>query len=274
MPNRAGLDFDGRVAVVTGSASGIGRAVAEGFAHYGATVCLVDRNESLLSDTVGQLRDTFPEVTVEAYALDITDDEHVDSAFSAMSESHGPLHHLVNSAVNFVAAGADATRQDWETAFGVNVISASILTAKFADRAGDAATVVNVSSISAHAAQPNRWTYNATKAAILALTRGQALDFSERGIRVNAVSPGWIWTPEVEKAAGGDRAKWEPVWGRYHILQRLGEPAEVADSALFLSSGLSSFITGTELLVDGGYRAIGPEGLGDTAKFAARAGKE
>jgi NAD(P)-dependent dehydrogenase (short-subunit alcohol dehydrogenase family) len=274
MHKRAGLDFDGRVAVVTGSASGIGRAVAEGFAHYGATVCLVDRNESLLSETAGKLRDTFPEVTVEAYAVDITDDEHVDSALSAISAAHGYLHHLVNSAVNFVAAGADATRQDWETAFGVNVISASMLTAKFADRAGDAATVVNVSSISAHVAQPNRWTYNATKAAILALTRGQALDLSARGIRVNAVSPGWIWTPEVEKAAGGDRERWEPVWGRYHILQRLGEPAEVANSALFLSSELASFITGTELLVDGGYRAIGSEGLGDTAKFAARAGKE
>lgn len=273
MSNHSHFNFAGRVAVITGSASGIGRAVAQGFAESGAAVCLIDRNANGLADTLSELRSAHPGVEVRGIALDVSDDESIDGALSAWAEEFGPLHHLVNSAVNFVAAGADASRADWEAAFGVNVISASLMTAKFAQRAGEQATVVNISSISAHAAQPNRWTYNATKAAILALTRGQALDLSAHGIRVNAVSPGWIWTPEVEKAAGGDRGKWEPVWGRYHILRRLGEAREVADGVLFLSSELASFVTGTELLVDGGYTAIGSEGLGDTAKFAAREGK-
>jgi NAD(P)-dependent dehydrogenase (short-subunit alcohol dehydrogenase family) len=131
--------------------------------------------------------------------------------------------------------------------------------------------VVNIASISAHVAQPNRWTYNACKGAIVSLTRCQALDLAPYGIRVNAISPGWIWTPEVAKAAGGEREKWEPVWGRFHMLRRLGEPREVARAVLFLCSPDASFITGVELPVDGGYLGLGSEGLGDTASFAGTA---
>ena len=128
--------------------------------------------------------------------------------------------------------------------------------------------VVNVASISGYIAQPNRWTYNASKGAILSLTRCHALDLAPDRIRVNSVSPGWIWTPEVAKAAGGDRARWEPVWGRYHMLRRLGEPKEVADVILFLCSDRATFVTGADIAVDGGYRSLGPEGLGDTSTFA------
>jgi NAD(P)-dependent dehydrogenase (short-subunit alcohol dehydrogenase family) len=131
--------------------------------------------------------------------------------------------------------------------------------------------IVNVASISAHIAQPNRWTYNACKGAVVTLTKCQALDLSVDGIRVNTVSPGWIWTPEVLKAAGGDRKRWEPVWGRFHMLRRLGEPSEVAKAIVFLCSDDASFITGAELAVDGGYMAMGSEGLGDQSSFAGSA---
>ncbi len=264
------FQFEGRVAVVTGGASGIGRACAAAFAEHGAKVFVLDKNADLLADSVAGTTENNPDAEIVGVVLDITDDEAVDDFFDRIVDEVGELHHLVNSAVNFVAAGVDSTRDDWDAAFGVNVTSASLLSAKFSRHAGPDATIVNISSISAHAAQPDRWTYNATKAAILALTRGQALDLAPQGIRVNAVSPGWVWTPEVDKAAGGDRGKWEPVWGRFHILRRLGNPEEIANPVLFLSSPLASFITGTELLVDGGYQALGPEGLGDTAKFAAR----
>jgi NAD(P)-dependent dehydrogenase (short-subunit alcohol dehydrogenase family) len=131
--------------------------------------------------------------------------------------------------------------------------------------------VVNVASISGYIAQPGRWTYNATKAAILSLTRCQALDLSGRGIRVNSVSPGWTWTPEVDRAAEGDRAKWDPIWGRFHMLRRCADPREVARPILFLCSDDASFITATDLHVDGGYLGMGSEGLGDTSVFAASA---
>ncbi len=132
--------------------------------------------------------------------------------------------------------------------------------------------MVNVASISAHIAQPQRWTYNTTKAAIVGLTRCMAMDLSADGIRVNSVSPGWIWTPEVAAAAAdGGRERWEPVWGRFHLLRRLGEAAEVAAAIGFLCSSEASFITGVDLPVDGGYLAMGPEGLGDTSSFAGSA---
>jgi len=128
--------------------------------------------------------------------------------------------------------------------------------------------VVNVSSISSWVAQPNRWTYNMSKGAVTQLTRCAALDLAPHKIRVNSVSPGWIWTREVDKAAGGDRAKFDPIWGQYHMLARMGHPVELAGPALFLLSNDASFITGTDLPVDGGYNGLGPEGLGLTSKIA------
>jgi len=120
-------------------------------------------------------------------------------------------------------------------------------------------------------AQKERWTYNMSKGAANQLTKCAALDLAPWGIRVNSVSPGWIWTREVYKAAdmdGGGREKWDPIWGSYHMLRRCGEPVEVARAVLFLLSDDASFITGTDLPVDGGYQSMGPEGLGETAVVA------
>lgn len=257
-------ELEGHVAIVTGAASGIGAATAEAFAARGARVVLVDLNGEALAGQAHRMSDRWGPELVDPRPLDITD----DAAASAMIDGVGRIDHLVNCAASFINAGVNATRDEWARSLGVNVIASSMLTAKASARMPPGSTVVNISSISAHAAQPDRWTYNATKAAILALTRGQALDLGARGIRVNSVSPGWIWTPEVERAAGGDRETWDPVWGRFHILKRLGLPSEVADAVLFLSGPHSTFITGTELMVDGGYSALGPEGHGDTAQFA------
>lgn len=260
-------DFNRSVALVTGAGSGIGAATATAFLDAGATVLAVDLDEHRLEERRSELDAN----DVERHRLvvaDVSDTEGLVAALAAHVDDVGAVHHLVNCAASFVAAGAGATKGEWSRALDVNVTGSAMLTAAVSHWMPRGSTVVNISSISAHAAQPERWTYNATKAAILALTRGQAMDLAPRGIRVNAVSPGWIWTAEVEKAAAGDRARWEPVWGRYHLLQRLGEPSEVADAVLFLSSDKASFITGTELMVDGGYSAMGPEGLGETAQFA------
>jgi hypothetical protein len=177
---------------------------------------------------------------------------------------------LVNNAFSFVAKGKDADRSDWERTYQVGPIAYATMAANIAEpmkQAGGGA-IVNVSSISARIAQPNRWTYNSAKGAVANLTKCIALDLAPLGIRVNSVSPGWIWTREVEKAAGGDRAKWEPVWGEFHMLRRLGEPIEVAAAILFLLSDDADFITGADLPVDGGYQGLGSEGLGSASQFA------
>jgi NAD(P)-dependent dehydrogenase (short-subunit alcohol dehydrogenase family) len=260
-------EFEGRVVVVTGAGSGIGAATAEAFAQHGAALVLLDIDPEALARTEAELSRGV-EVPIAPFVLDVADERQVDVMLESVTAEHGRVDHLVNCAASFVAAGVDATQEDWTRSLEVNVVGPAMLSAKCSRLMAAGATIVNVSSISAHVAQPDRWTYNSTKAAILALTRGQAFDLGRHGIRVNAVSPGWIWTEEVSKAAKGDRAKWEPVWGRFHILGRLGEAYEVADAILFLSGPRSTFITGAEILVDGGYSAMGPEGHGEASTFA------
>jgi NAD(P)-dependent dehydrogenase (short-subunit alcohol dehydrogenase family) len=265
------MDWTGKVAIVTGGASGIGEATVREFAAEGATPVILDLNEvhgeQVASDLLAQGR------PAHYRHLDVSDAEASMAVVKGVAAELGRVDFLVNDAASFINRGLDVTTADWERTLGVNVRGyANMVQACFEPmRAAGGGAVVNIASISGHIAQPNRWTYNACKGAILALTRCQAMDLAPHHIRVNSVSPGWIWTPEVAKAAGGDRAKWEPVWGRYHLLRRLGEPREVARAVLFLCSDDASFITGTELTVDGGYLAMGSEGLGDTSSFAGTA---
>jgi hypothetical protein len=185
---------------------------------------------------------------------------------------HGAVHLLINNAFSFTAKGMDATREDWDRVLHAGPVAYATMIQVCAPhmRTAGGGAIVNMSSISAHIAQPNRWTYNAAKGAVNQLTRCAAMDLAP-AIRVNTLSPAWIWTREVDKAAGYDRAKWGPVWGKFHLLRRLGTVEECASAAAFLLSDEASFITGTELMVDGGYRAMGSEGLGEASSFAGSA---
>lgn len=260
--------FVNKVAIVTGGASGIGAAIVHEFAAEGAAVAIFDINkpggESYAAELIAAGH------RVSFHHVDVSDAEAVAQAVNAVAAAHGKINYLVNSAVSFTAKGVDVTTAEWERSLGVNVRgNSNMVQACYPHmKAAGGGAVVNIASISAHIAQPNRWTYNATKGAIVTLTKCQALDLAPDKIRVNVVSPGWIWTPEVAKAANNDRAKWEPVWGRYHMLRRLGNAPEVARAVLFLCSDDASFITAAELPVDGGYMGMGSEGLGETSSFA------
>ncbi|WP_155053949.1 SDR family NAD(P)-dependent oxidoreductase [Streptomyces blattellae] len=262
------MEWNGRGALVTGAASGIGAATAAELAGRGASVLCLDIDADGLARTTERIEAAGGHAS--GVTVDVADREAVEAAVGRLEAG---LDFVVNCAVSFLARGLNVSTEDWDRVLAVNVrgISNVVQAAHPLLARADGAAIVNTASISAHIAQPSRWTYNATKGAIVTLTKCMAMDLAEDGIRVNVVSPGWIWTPEVARAAQGDRARWEPVWGRYHLLRRLGEPEEVARAIAFLLSSDASFITGAEVPVDGGYLAMGPEGLGDTASFAGSA---
>jgi NAD(P)-dependent dehydrogenase (short-subunit alcohol dehydrogenase family) len=262
------MDWSGKVAIVTGGASGIGAATAQEFAREGATVVIFDINQMAGEQVVENLRSAGGKAIF--FQVDVSNSQACRAGARETVVQFGRIDFLLNNAVSFIAKGLDVTDAEWERSLGVNVRGyANMVQACYPImKQNKRGAIVNIASISAHIAQPNRWTYNACKGAIVTMTKCQAFDLAPDGIRVNCVSPGWIWTPEVSKAAGGDREKWEPVWGKYHMLRRLGEPREVARTVLFLCSDDASFITAAELIVDGGYMGMGPEGLGETSSFA------
>ncbi len=257
-------EFTDTVAVVTGGASGIGRATARAFDREGAHVVVVDRDRDRAIGVVRELR------AASAVVGDVVDEETRRSVVSAASAVGKPTRYLVNCAASFLSKAEDATAADWDVSLGVNVKGTALMASAVIPliRAASGGAIVNVASISGYIAQPNRWTYNATKGAILALTRCQALDLARDNIRVNSVSPGTIWTAELDRMAGGDRAKWEPVFAPHHMLNRVGEPEEVAETIIFLCSNAASFVTGADLRVDGGYTAMGHDGPSAGIKYA------
>jgi hypothetical protein len=259
--------FKGRVAIVTGGSAGIGKATMEELCKEGASVAFTGL-EQFGHDLEKQMNAAGYDVAY--FQGDMAGEQFCREVVAGTLKKWGKVNHLFNNAFSFTSKGPDVTREDWKVVLEVGVVAYALMGSLVADsmKAQGGGSIVNTSSISAFIAQPNRWTYNAAKGAVHTLTKCMALDLAPYGIRVNSVSPGWIWTREVDKAAAGDRAKWEPVWGQYHMLERCGDPVECAGPVLFLFSDDASFITAADLAIDGGYQGLGPEGLGKTSKFA------
>jgi NAD(P)-dependent dehydrogenase (short-subunit alcohol dehydrogenase family) len=266
VPNR----FKGKVAIVTGGSSGIGRAIVEEYCKEGGQAVFTGISEAGFQ--------TQKEFQAAGYSTQFLRGDMAEEAFCAevvarTVAAFGAVNHLVNNAFAFTAKALAATTKDWMRSFTAGPLAYARMVQQVLPpmQAAGGGAIVNMSSISAHIAQRDRWTYNAAKGAVNQLTKCQALDLSPFNIRVNNVDPGWIWSNETDKAAnldGGGRAKWDPIWGKYHMLRRMGQAVEVARPTLFLLSDDASFITGTTLMVDGGYLAMGPEGLGETAVIA------
>lgn len=256
-PGRTGGRFSGARALVTGAGSGIGAAIVRVLLAESAIVYGLDRDGEALERTAA----SFDGRGFTALVGDVDDAADRERAVRSVAGITGKLDLLINNAGVFIPGGADARAEDWQRTLDVNVRAPAELTASATGAlvASRRAAVVNVASISGHVAQAGRWAYNASKGAVLSLTRCQALDLAPHGIRVNSVSPGWIWTEAIDRMAAGDRARWEPAWGEFHMLGRCGEPEEVAQAVAFLASAQASFITGVDLPVDGGYLAMGPE---------------
>lgn len=167
---------------------------------------------------------------------------------------------LVNNAAMFLLKGVDATPEDWKTIMETNVFAYAYLMryAQEEMRSHGGGSIVNVASVSSVIAQPQMATYNATKGAVLQLTRCAAVDMAPDGIRVNCVCPGLVWTGQLDKLSaemGWTRAQAEAEIGGMQIMKRAADPREIAYPILFLASEESSFCTGSALFVDGGWTA-------------------
>ena len=193
---------------------------------------------------------------------DVADEASCARMASESVAALGAIHILVNNAAIFILRGIDATPEDWRQMLDVNVMGPALVAKHVVPairRAGGGA-IVNLASISSFIAQPNYVTYNTTKAAILGMTRCMAMDLVGDNIRVNAVCPGVVWTQIVERQAqamGLDRAAADvhPQWAGAQLIKRCADPREIAQAILFLASDEASFITGSHLMVDGGYTA-------------------
>ena len=260
--------LSGKTAIVTGGAHGIGRACVERLSESGVSVVFSDVDSVQGGKTQSELRSAGGDVTF--VDCDMRDEISCRALRDSALERHGAIEILINNAFSFIAAGLTATRDQWRKTLEIGLFGYATMIQLVSEpmRKSGGGSIVNVSSVSAHVAQPNRWTYNCAKGAVNQLTRCAALDLAPHSTRVNSVSPGWIWTREVAKAAQGDTEKYRQAWGKFHMLRRCGTADEVASACLFLCSDEASFITGSDLPVDGGYLAMGPEGIGENTVFA------
>jgi len=245
----------GPVAIVTGGATSIGAEIVRIFAAAGYRVAIADIAEA---EGTALARAHGPNALF--VRTDLAADADITHGVKATLAAFGGLDAVVHAACTYVDGGIAAGRDEWRRSLDVNVIGAALLVREAAPhmtvRGG---SVVMIGSISAKVAQAGRWLYPAGKAALLQLTRSMALDLAPSRIRVNSLSPGKTWSAPLARKYAGDRARADAAEGAYHMPGRLADGREIAEAALFLCSSAASFITGTDLAVDGGYSALGPE---------------
>jgi meso-butanediol dehydrogenase/(S,S)-butanediol dehydrogenase/diacetyl reductase len=248
----------GKTAIVTGGGGGIGAAIGELFCAEGARVLLFDRDQAALQNTAEQIRAKVADATIETAAGDVSDPDHAARAVAQALKAFGSLNVLVNNAAVRNHSSVEGSQtEDWNRLFSINVLGAVNFckAALPALRQSGQGSVVNMSSCYGVTGRKGMPIYDATKAALLSLTRTLAFEEAEHGIRANAVCPGGTLTPFTVGrgvAAGRTPEEMEAEKRSDSLLRRWAKPQEVAYPVLWLASDESSYMTGATIMVDGG----------------------
>jgi 3-oxoacyl-[acyl-carrier protein] reductase len=256
MPNL----LQNHIAVVTGSGSGIGRAIALGYAREGAELAVLDINSEAVAKTAADIRDAGGKA--QAFTLDVTDRNACRATAAEVAAKIGQVSILVNNAGinrrNGFAGDPDAVIKDWQDIMAVNLNGLFNVTHAFlAPLRAAKGRIVNIASIQSfsHVRTPNSPAYTTSKHGVLGFTRALAAELGKDGVRVNAIGPGFIETALNEKvrAAQPEIVK---IFLDHTPLGRTGKPEDIAGPAIFLASDLAAYVTGAIVMADGGYRTI------------------
>jgi len=252
--------LESHIAAVTGAGSGIGRAIAQGYAREGAQVAVLDVNGEAASETVQQILNAGGKA--QQFALDVTDRAACRTIAAQVAEKFGQVSILVNNAGinrrNAFTADADAVIKDWEDIIAINLNGVFNVTHAFLDQLrATKGRIVNIGSIQSfvHVRTPNSPAYTTSKHGVLGFTRALAAELGKDGVRVNAIGPGLIETP-LNAAVRANNPELIKIFMDHTPLGRAGKPEDIVGPAIFLASDLSAYVTGSMVMADGGYRTV------------------